>query len=252
MKKQEWKKYLNREQCDLEPPCKMEETVQLCLDIMREQAVIQEERTGFWRYLSDILRYEGLGIFGLQAATLLAACLWVTTFSEIPGILPSIMPLFALAAAPALFRAKFHGMCEIEAATRSSGAQIVLAKLLLAGAANLVCMTVLLCMEMLIQGSHEALGQMILYALVPYLICMVLLLRLVRLRRRETLFTYTAATLGFSFIWGMISNLIPWLYEASATGIWLIAFLLFTTFFVRELAYIITMRKEGKMYGIVS
>lgn len=57
-------------------------------------------------------------------------------------------------------------MSEIEAVTRASGAQITLAKLVLAGAANLVCITILLCMEVYLQNSYKEIGQMVLYCLV--------------------------------------------------------------------------------------
>ena len=56
-------------------------------------------------------------------------------------------------------------MSEIEAVTRASGAQITLAKLVLAGAANLVCITILLCMEVYLQNSYKEIGQMVLYCL---------------------------------------------------------------------------------------
>ena len=43
------------------------------------------------------------------------------------------MPLFVLAVLPVMLRCQYYGMSEIEAATRASGAQIILAKLILAG-----------------------------------------------------------------------------------------------------------------------
>lgn len=240
-------------QTDAAPPRRMEETIRLCVGVMREQRMtIAEERTGFFGYLSEIFRYEGLPIFGLQALTLLVTCAGISFFQDIPEIVPVFVPLFALAAAPILFRGQNHGMCELEAATRASGAQITLAKLVLVGAADLVCMTILLCVKMFLQGSHEGIWQMILYVLVPYLICMILLLRLFRLRKRESFFIYTTLTLGSCVGWGFAARLIPRLYETSAIGFWIIAFLLFTVFFGKELAYLITMRKEGKMYGIIA
>ncbi len=56
----------------------LEETVRLCTEIMREQKLTkksqEEPRIGFARYLSDIFRFEGVPIFGLQAVTLFITC----------------------------------------------------------------------------------------------------------------------------------------------------------------------------------
>ena len=53
-------------------PKRLEETIKLCTEIVREQEVTRAEpRTGFFPYLSDVFRFEGIPIFGLQAVTLL-------------------------------------------------------------------------------------------------------------------------------------------------------------------------------------
>ena len=41
-------------------------------------------------------------------------------------------------------------------------------------------------------------------------------------------------------------------YDTSAFGIWIVAFLFFAAFFIKEIHFIITIRKEGKMYGIIT
>lgn len=97
--------------------------------------------------------------------------------------MPVFMPLFALTVFPALFRGRRYNMTELEASTRASGAQIVLAKLVLAGGANLVCLTLLLCLEFFLNASPIQTGRLILYAIVPYLICMTVLLRSMRLQK---------------------------------------------------------------------
>ena len=234
-------------------PERLEECITHCIEIMREQRHAAEEtRTGFFQYLSDVFRFEGIPIFGLQAITLFLVCLIITTMANVPKYIPSFMPLFALAILPTVYKSQIYKMSEIEAATRASGSQIMMAKLILAGAANLVCITVLLCFEVYMQGSCEALGQMALYCLVPYLVCMVAMLRLIRLRRRESLTIYATAVFSSCIIWGMSVNLLPWLYETSAIGLWVVAFLVFAVFFVKEVCFIFKVRKEGKMYGIVA
>lgn len=234
-------------------PERMEETIKSCIEIMREQKFFRKEpRTGFFGYLSDVFRFEGMSIFGLQALTLFIVCLMISTIADIAKYLPVFMPLFVLAVIPTFFKGRFYGMSEIEAVTRASGAQIILAKLILSGAANLVCITVLLGLVVYLQGSGDVLGQMVLYCLVPYLVYMTAMLRLIRLRRRESMSIYAVSVFSSSICWGMSAKLLPWLYEASATGLWIVVFLAFAVFFVKEVCFIVTMRKEGRMYGIVA
>lgn len=237
-------------------PAKLEETIRLCTEIMQKQGFSQnlqeEPRTDFVRYLSDIFRFEGLFIFGLQAVALFIVCLTIYTAAGVPKYIPIFMPLLVLAVMPVMFRCQYYGMSEIEAVTRASGSQIVLAKLILAGAANIVCMTVLIAFEVNLRDSYREIGQIILYCLVPYLLCMVSMLRLIRLRRKESIQLCTITTLGSCVCWGILAKALPWLYETSAFGIWIVAFLFFAAFFIKEIYFIITMRKEGKMYGIIA
>ena len=143
-------------------------------------------------------------------------------------------------------------MSEIEAVTRASSAQIMLAKLILAGAANLVCITIVLCLEVSLQNSSNGLGQMVLYCLVPYLVCMTGMLRLVRLQRKESIKICAVVMLGSCACWAMTARVMPWIYATSAIGFWLLAFVVFAMFFVKEILFIVDMRKEGKMYGIIA
>ena len=147
-------------------PKRLGETINYCTEIMKEQMFYKEEpRTGFFHYLSDVFRFEGIPIFGLQAVTLFIVCLTIASIADVPKNIPIFMPLFVLAIMPAIFKSQYYGMSEIEAVTRASGAQITLAKLVLAGAANLVCITILLCIEVYLQNSYKEIGQMVLYCL---------------------------------------------------------------------------------------
>lgn len=235
---------------------KLEETVRLCVEIMREQELtkkLQEEpRIGFARYLSDIFRFEGVAIFGLQAITLFIMCVVIYTVAGNPSYIPAFMPLFVLAILPAMFKCQYYGMSELEAVTRASSSQIVLAKLILAGAANLVCMTYFIFFEAYLQNSFREIGKIILYCMVPYLVCMVSMLRLIRLRRKENMQICTVIILSSCVCWGLMARTVPWLYDTSAFGIWIVAFLFFAAFFIKEIHFIITIRKEGKMYGIIT
>lgn len=231
---------------------KREETITGCIEIMRGQrGYVEEERTGFWQFLSDVFRFEGRTIFGLQAGVLFLVCMWAGTIDEVSHYIPVFTPLFALAVTPPLFRGQFYNMGEMEAVTRASGLEIILAKLLLAGAANLISMTALLCVVMYVQKSGENVGQIILYGLVPYLVCMTAILRLIRRRRREGIPVSAVVVAGSCMIWGLSAKALPWLYEASAAGLWIVLFVIFAGFFGKELCFIWEMKREGKLYGII-
>lgn len=232
---------------------KPDETVRICRNIVLTHTHMPDgERTGFWGYLSDVFRFDGFPILGLQAAVLLLVCLNISFIAKEPALMPVFMPLFALAILPVLFRGRQYNMAELEASTRASGAQIALAKLVLAGGANLVCLTLLLWLELYLKTSPVHTGQLILYAVVPYLICMAALLRSIRLQKYKNMPSFIFEILGFSLGWAIVPRVLPGLYEASAMGIWIIAFLAFGTFFLEEIVYIADMRKRGKIYGIIA
>lgn len=231
---------------------KMQETIGLCIAQMYRQEAEYEERTGFFTYLSDIFRYEGLSVFGLQIVALAASCFGIMVFQQVPAVLPMFMPLFGLALFPVLYRSRTCGMCEMEAVTRASGAQIVLAKLILAGASQLLCMTIVLGLEISVTGASDRIVQMILYVIVPFLVCVVWLLRNMRMCRQENMTVCILLSIISCAAWGMSAKVFPWLYETSATGVWMAGFAVFAVFFIREIGFIIQMRKEGKMYGTIS
>ncbi len=235
---------------------KLKETIKLCTGMMREQKLDlngqKEPRTDFVQYLSDILRFEGLPIFGLQAVMLFFICLTISTVADIPQYIPVFIPLFVLAFMPVMFKCQYYGMGEIEAVTRASASQVILAKLVLAGAANLICMTVLVSLEVYLHKSYREIGQMILYCMVPYLVCMVSMLYLIRSQGKESMQLCMIIVFGSSVGWGVLARTVPWLYDASAFGLWIAAFLFFTVFFIKEIYFIIITMKEGKMYGTIA
>lgn len=231
---------------------KMQETIGLCIAQMHRLESEYEERTGFWTYLSDIFRFEGLSICGLQIVALLVSCLGIIVLGQDPAVIPMFMPLFGLALFPVLYRSRACGMCEMEAVTRASGAQIVLAKLILAGAAQLLCMTVVLGLEIFVSGESDRIVQMILYVAVPFLVCAVWLLQNIRMCRHGNMVVCTSLSIISCMAWGMSAKVFPWLYETSATGVWMTGFVVFTIFFIREIKFIIQMWKEGKMYGAIN
>lgn len=254
MKDREFKAYLQGSMRKGENghPEKIRETVAGCKEIMQRQRVHEEEkRTGFWQFLSDVFRFEGLSIFGLQAGVLFLVCMQIEFIDNVSCFIPAFTTLFALAVMPVLFRSQFHNMGEMEAVTRASGAEIILAKLILAGAANLVCITILFCLIMHLQNFSASMGQIVLYGLVPYLVCMTAILRLIRLRRKEMIPFCIVAPVGFYVCCGISGRALPQIYETSATGLWIILFLIFAVFFGKEIVFIWKMKREGKQYGII-
>ena len=75
MEDRNFKNYLQQSLGQEVQPKRLEETIKYCTEIVREQKVTKDEpRTGFFQYLSDVFRFEGIPIFGLQAVTLLIVC----------------------------------------------------------------------------------------------------------------------------------------------------------------------------------
>ena len=178
-------------------------------------------------------------------------CIRLGTIDHVSYYIPAFTPLFALAVIPPLLRSQFYKMSEMEAVTRASGAETILAKLVLAGAANLVGITVVLGLVMYRRQSGEGIGRIILYGLVPYLVCMTTILRLIRLRRRERIPVCAVVTIAYCVVWGISANRMPLVYETSATGLWIVLFLVFGGFFGREIGVIAGRKREGKLYGII-
>ena len=119
MRNRELKKYLQQslqqkvelEQGLVENGIRLDETIKLCTEMMREQKLAQksqEVRTSFVQYLSDIFHFGGIQLFGLQAFVLFIICLIICAVVEIPKYIPVFMPLFILAIMPVMFRCQYY------------------------------------------------------------------------------------------------------------------------------------------------
>ena len=204
---------------------KMEETIAECRRITRENATASRPRSSFLDFLSEVLRMNGKIILGGQMFTLVIICLIIQMVSDYPKLIPVFIPFFILAALPVLFRAEINHMSEIELATRNSYAQLLLARLILIGAADIICF--------------------------PYMLCTAAMLRMIRSGKGRIISSAMVA-LTASFLWGIIAFAIPGLYVGSAVGVWMICFIVFGVFFIREMEYLISYVKEGKIYGVVA
>ena len=230
---------------------KMEETIAECRRITRENAVASRPRSSFLDFLSEVLRMNGKIILGGQMVTLVIICLIIQMVSDYPKLIPVFIPFFILAALPVLFRAEINHMSEIELATRNSYAQLLLARLIIIGAADIICFTLLLAVEICCFRSGLGLLNLILYVFVPYMLCVTAMLRMIRSGKGKIISSAMVA-LTASFLWGITAFAIPGLYVGSAVGVWMICFIVFGVFFIREMEYLISYVKEGKIYGFVA
>ena len=236
-------------------PTRSEETKQVCRTMLNQQMrlnLIPEERTSFWQFLSDVMQYSGLRLWLPQGLVLLFICSGILSGNTTPYSISIFIPLLILASLPSFFQSRSCGMCELEAATRASGAQIMIAKLILAGAAQIICLTVICALTVTTAESPLSLIQIIMYAVVPFLACIILTLWSIRTREHRALQFSVISCLGISAFAGALAHWMPSIYDISAIGFWMITFVLFSEFFAQELFSLIKAWKEGRMYGVIA
>lgn len=236
-------------------PKRLKETQQICTAILNQQKQldqIPEERTRFWQFLSDVMPHIGWRLWVSQGIVLLFICAGVFSIHNMPNVISMFIPLLILACLPSFYQSSTFGMAEMEAVTRASGAQIILAKLLLAGAAQIVCLTVICWLAIVVADYPVTLIQLIMYTIVPFLACLILALWNMRTRERYAIQFSVISCLGVSAFAGVLTHWFPAIYDISAIGVWFITFVLFMGFFTKELSLLIKTWKEGKMYGIIA
>ena len=236
-------------------PKRIKETQQICTTILNQQKqlnLIPEERTKFWQFLSDVMHYIGWRLWLSQGIVSLFICAGVFSIPDTPNVISMFIPLLILACLPSFYQSSTFGMEEIEAVTRASGAQIILAKLILAGAAQIVCLTVICWLAIVVVEYPVTLIQLIMYVIVPFLGCLILTLWNMRKRERYAIQCSVVSCLGVSAFAGALAHWFPAIYDISAIGIWFTTFVLFMGFFIKELSLLIKTWKEGKMYGIIA
>lgn len=249
MKADRIKKYLHSYE-NVETTQRMEATVAECRRITRNNAIASRNQSSFWEFLSEVLRMNGKMIFVGQLATLIVVCLLIQVVSDYPKYIPVFIPFFILASLPVLFRGEINRMNEVELVTKNSCAQLLLARLIIIGAADIVCFTLLMVVEIFCFRSGHGIFNLILYVFVPYMICVTAMLRLMRSGKRSII-SSVVMSITASLLWGFIAFALPGLYVGSSVGIWMICFITFGIFFIREVEYLISYVKEGKKYGFV-
>ena len=164
--------------------------------------------------------------------------------------LPLLGPLLVGVCLPVLFAGQRFDMDELEASTCVSRAELALAKLILAAAADLVFLTAALALGK--SQTGKALLPLFFYLLVPFLFCALTSLTVLRRCPRSNgvvcIVVCSATAAGLL----VVHLAAPQLYETSALGGWMLAFLVFGGFFVRELISLLQQRKEGIIGGVAA
>ena len=128
----------------------------------------------------------------------------------------------------------------------------MLAKLILAGAADLVCLTVFLGVSWKSGRYGEELIHLILYALVPLLSSLSVILWNARKNAENGMERGISFCVGILILAVLSGIRIPWLYQTSAVGIWITAFLISGLFFAGEIRQLIRIWRGGNIYGVVA
>lgn len=234
---------------------RLKETQQICNTILNQQMklnFIVEERTNFWQFLSGVMWHIGWRLWLSQGVVLVLICSGIFSIHNTPNVISMFIPLLILACLPSFYQSRIFGMGEIEAVTRASMSQIILAKLILAGAAQIICLTIICWFTVIIAEYPITLIQVIMYAIVPFLGCLILTLWNMRTKERYAIQFSVVSCLGISAFGGIFAHWFPAIYDVSAIGVWFITFILFVGFFIKELLLLMKTWKEGKMYGIIA
>lgn len=194
-------------------------------------------RLGFWAFLAQTARFYSLRLWGLQALALLAVCglLQQAPWGLSQRLTPALIPLLVLACVPELSRSRTCGMAELECATRASALQLLLAKLVLAGIADLVGIAVVAATVWPAWRAAGALWvHLALYLVTPFLAAGAAALWGLR-RRGGRAACLAVCGVACLLAYGMLPGLRP-VYEASALGVWLAALAAAAAYFGWQLA----------------
>ena len=239
---------LHRLLCQGPQPFRIAETKQKCAALLQENPV--RHRTGFWTFLSQVWRFTGAPMWAAQGAASLLFFLAAAGQKDLVSWLPLLGPLLVGVCLPVLFAGQRFDMDELEASTCVSCAELALAKLILAAAADLVFLTAALALGK--SQTGKALLPLFFYLLVPFLFCALTSLTVLRRCPRSNgvvcIVVCSATAAGLL----VVHLAAPQLYETSALGGWMLAFLVFGGFFVRELISLFQQRKEGIIGGVAA
>ena len=224
------------------PPRRLAQTQQRCAALLAGGC---RRRAGFWQFLSEVWRFAGGPMWAAQGGVALLFALAAAGRAQEAACLPLLGPVLVAVSLPALFAGRRYAMDELEATTCLSVGELMLAKLVLAAAADGVALTVVVLLGW--ARAQVPLLPLLLHLWVPFLVCA--LAALVAVRR----FPRGGAQLCFGVCAATAAGLmgvrwyVPQLYTVSALGGWAVLFVLFAVFFFREAAVLIR-RREAFWY----
>lgn len=239
---------LQRLLCQGPRPTRLAQTQQKCAALLQETPA--RPRTGFWAFLSQVWRFTGVPMWAAQGGAAALFFLAAAGQKDLVSWLPLLGPLLVAVCLPVLFAGQRYDMDELEASTCVSRAELALAKLVLAAAADLVLLTSALALGSARTG--RALLPLLFYLLVPFLFCALTALAVLRRcpRSHGTICLAVCCVTAAGLL--AVHLAAPQLYETSALGGWVLAFTGFGGFFVRELISLFQQRKEGIISGIAA
>ena len=239
---------LQRLLCQGPRPTRLAQTQQKCAALLQETPA--RPRTGFWAFLSQVWRFTGVPMWAAQGAAAALFFLAAAGQNDLVSWLPLLGPLLVGACLPILFAGPRYEMDELEASTCVSRAELALAKLVLAAAADLVLLTSALALGSTRTG--KALLPLFFYLLVPFLFCALTALAVLRRcpRSHGTICLAVCCATAAGLL--AVHLAAPQLYETSALGGWALAFTGFGGFFVRELVFLLQKRKGEAICGIAA
>lgn len=249
------KRKLRRILCDWPPVKPSEEglgrTAALCGELARQEAC--RPRTGFWVFLWDTARFCAARLWGMQALALLvmfaatASLQWAGHIR--PAGMAALAPLLVAACVPELYRSQRYGMAEVECATRASTLHLLLAKLILASAADLVLLAVLLAgLWPMAVRQGLILIQLGLYVAVPFLGAAALCLWCLRRHTAWGAGACMALCASVSAAGYWLALFAPAVYGVSGLGMWAFALVVCGLGLVRQLYRLVVWAKAAE-YG---
>ena len=180
-----------------------------------------------WRFLFSQFSFIRKRVWLAQFLVVLACGLTLFLLpreAKTIALISAAAPLIVLTNVFELSRSYTHGMVEIELSTRYSFRQLMLARLSVLGAVDILCLTVLLIFSGM-QISVEKYA-IILYAFVPFLAtCFACLLILNRIKRRESTYYCAAVGLCITFAIGIATMQYPQIFELAAIWAWAVIFI---------------------------
>ncbi|MDI6619577.1 MAG: hypothetical protein QME45_13075 [Clostridiales bacterium] len=207
---------------------KMQETIQLAKKCYSEKLI--SERIGFWRFIAVQVRFIERWVWLAQAASFLLFLFLLKQYhfgkydmQPVFLLFSSVAPMIAFIGFPEVLKSYSHNMEEIESCTRFSIRKLMGARMLILGLADLCCLTAILAASAASNGA--LLLRMILYLFVPFnLTCCACLTVIEHVKNRYDGYLCAIICIICIIVFRKLSFMKD-CYEATATGIWTIMFL---------------------------